>query len=288
MRLTSFIIGAAIALLTAAPAFARPAMWVIRDADSEIVLFGSVHALPPGLDWTPPALSAALALADDVWFEIPQDDAAALASAQAATMKGLLPRGQTLSSRLDARTRERLAKVVKDLGLPAGMLEPYKPWMADVILATAFAQKQGAVAAEGVEARVAATAPSRAQKRAFETVEQQIAILADASEADQIASLKESVDEISQDPAAFTDMVRTWMSGDIAALYKKSVEPMKKDAPNLYRRLIVARNQAWIGPIEQRLKGQGRTVMVMGAGHFAGPDGLPALLRKRGLMVEGP
>ena len=32
----------------------------------------------------------------------------------------------------------------------------------------------------------------------------------------------------------------------------------------------------------------GRTVMVVGAGHLAGPDGVPAQLRALGFKVEGP
>ena len=47
----------------------------MRDADSEMVIFGSVHVLPPGLDWRPKALDAALAKADDLWFELPIDPA---------------------------------------------------------------------------------------------------------------------------------------------------------------------------------------------------------------------
>ncbi len=35
--------------IAAFPAAAQPPVWVVRDADSTIVLFGSVHLLPPGL-----------------------------------------------------------------------------------------------------------------------------------------------------------------------------------------------------------------------------------------------
>ena len=44
-------------------ALALPAVWTVRDADSELVLFGSIHALPTDLAWRPPALDAALARA---------------------------------------------------------------------------------------------------------------------------------------------------------------------------------------------------------------------------------
>ena len=53
-------------LALAGPARADPPMWVVRDADSELVLFGSVHLLPPGLAWRTAALDAALGRAEEI------------------------------------------------------------------------------------------------------------------------------------------------------------------------------------------------------------------------------
>ena len=62
---------AVVAAAFAAPAWAAPPIWVVRDADSEVVLFGSIHVLPPNFRWRPKALDAALARAASVWFELP-------------------------------------------------------------------------------------------------------------------------------------------------------------------------------------------------------------------------
>src|SRR4051812_44835850 len=50
-------------------ASAAPAMWRVRDGDSEIYLFGTMHVLPPGLKWRTRLYDAAYARADAVWFE---------------------------------------------------------------------------------------------------------------------------------------------------------------------------------------------------------------------------
>ena len=78
------------------PAQARPPIWTVRDADSEMVIFGSVHVLPPGLDWRPAELDKALAKADDLWFELPIDPASEAKVGQLAAAHGLLPQGQSL------------------------------------------------------------------------------------------------------------------------------------------------------------------------------------------------
>ena len=57
------------ALCSPTLASAAPAMWRVRDADSEIYLFGTMHVLAPGLKWRTPLFDAAYAKADAVWFE---------------------------------------------------------------------------------------------------------------------------------------------------------------------------------------------------------------------------
>ncbi len=44
-------------------------MWQVSDADSSVWLFGSIHVLPPTIDWRTPAFDAILGKADEVYFE---------------------------------------------------------------------------------------------------------------------------------------------------------------------------------------------------------------------------
>jgi uncharacterized protein YbaP (TraB family) len=278
---------AAVALLPAA-ALARPAMWVVRDADSEIVLFGSVHVLPPGLDWRPPALTAALARADDVWFELPFDAATQARFGGLARDHGLLPPEQSLTPQLSRAGRVRLARVCKAFGVNPLEIDRMRPWLAEVRLTLAAVAREEAAAGEGVEERLAAEAPPRARREAFETPEQQIALFADAPQAEQIASLERTLRDIEDDPAAYRRMVAAWMAGDTKALQKEALDPMKREAPADYRRLLVDRNVRWVQTLSRRMAGSGRTVVVVGAAHLAGPDGVPARLRRLGFEVEGP
>jgi uncharacterized protein YbaP (TraB family) len=64
--------------------------------------------------------------------------------------------------------------------------------------------------------------------------------------------------------------------------------PMMKQAPGVYKSLVVDRNHRWAETIAERLQGSGEAVVIVGAGHLVGPDGVPALLRARGFKVEGP
>jgi len=272
----------------AAPAAAQPPVWVVSDADSTIVLFGSVHLLPPGLDWRPDALDAALKDADDLWFELPIDASASREAAQIAFARGVLPEGQKLSDKLSWRSRARLRRAAERLDVPLAALERMRPWLAEVTLGVAQLAKNGANGSDGVERSLSAAAPSSAQRRAFETPEEQIALFADAPEKEQLASLRHSLRQMETEPDAFQKLLKAWMAGDLKGLDRLGLKPMRRASPELYRRLVVQRNARWTEVLVERLQGSGETVVVVGAAHLIGKDGVPAMLRARGVAVEGP
>ena len=275
-------------LALAGPARADPPMWVVRDADSELVLFGSVHLLPPGLAWRTAALDAALGRAEDLWLELPVDEASQQRGAKLAQQRMLLPKGQTLDGQLSAAGRARLRRIAPGLGLTARQLQPLRPWMAEVTLTVALAQRAGATSGGGVEQTLTRDPNVTARRRAFETVEQQVALFADAPAKEQAAALEQTMREIEEDPRSYERLAKAWAASDLAALQAEALDPMRKQSPALFKRLVSDRNRAWTGMIVERLKGSGRTVVVVGAGHLIGRDGLPQRLRALGYRVEGP
>ena len=282
-RMLGAFAGLVLAGCAAQEASARPPMWVVRDADSELVLFGSVHVLPPGLDWKPAGLDAAIAKAEDLWFELPIDPVSQLAAA-----RGMLPPDRSLSKMLSPDGAQRLEKVAAELGVSMAILDRLEPWFAEVALAGANFMKSGADADAGVEKSLAAAAPASAARKAFESPEEQIAIFDAAPLPEQIASLEESLRELERNPRAYDDLVAVWMAGDLKALDEDVLGPLRQAAPGLYQRLVTERNARWIKAIRARLDGSGRTVMVVGVGHLVGADGLPTRLRALGYEVEGP
>lgn len=56
-------------MVGAGVASAAPAMWEVRDKDSVVYLFGSMHVLRPDVRWRTAAFDRAYAAADKVWFE---------------------------------------------------------------------------------------------------------------------------------------------------------------------------------------------------------------------------
>jgi uncharacterized protein YbaP (TraB family) len=284
----SLILGLAAALLACAGASAAPAVWVVRDADSEMVLFGSVHVLPPGLSWRPPALDAALARADDVWFELPVGPETDREVSRLAGTLGILPPDRSLFALLPRPDAERLIRLCEAYGVDKATVARLEPWLAEVALAAAVFGKAGADAANGVEATLAAAAPAATQRRALETPAEQIGLFDAAPLTEQLASLKVSMAELEKDPDGYGKLVRAWLAGDTAGLDREALRPLRRASPDLFRRLVSERNARWTAELDGRLKGHGRTVVVVGVGHLVGDGGVPARLRALGYSVTGP
>ena len=285
MRIWALALAAALSWTTGC--FAAPPIWVTRDADSEIVLFGSIHVLPPQLEWRTAALEAALGKADDIWFELPVDPQTEQETARIAAAKGLLPFGQSLFALLPPKDSKRLIQMADDLGVDKVALDRMKPWLAEVALVGALYRKAGATSEGGVEAVVSAAVPPNVSRKAFETPDQQLSLFDSSTMADQIASLGETLDEIESQPDTFQDLVQAWSSGDTKGLEGEAAA-LRRASPNLYRRLVTDRNVAWVKVLDERLQGHGRTVVIVGVGHLVGHDGVPARLRALGYSVSGP
>ncbi len=275
-------------LLAATAAQAKPPVWIVRDADSELVLFGSVHVLPPGLDWRPQAFEQAVKSADDVWFELPIDPATEAETLRLAARKGALRPDQSLFRMLPPATSQQMLRVARAYGADPAVLDRLEPWLAEVALSGAAFRRAGADGQDGVEKAVAAEVPPNARRRAFETPAEQIDLLAGGPWADQVASLAQTLKEMEDKPDEFARLVSAWMSGDLTALDREALAPIRKASPALFRRLVADRNARWTQILDERLKGHGRTVVVVGMGHLIGPGGLPARLRALGYQVEGP
>ncbi|HEY2751402.1 TraB/GumN family protein [Phenylobacterium sp.] len=287
-RLWTPLAAALAALLIAGAAIAKPPVWVVKDKNSELVLFGSVHILPHDLDWSSPALDRALKDADDIWFELPIDAKSEAMTATLATQAGVLAPDQSLFKLLAPQDAELLSKVAAAYDVSPALLDRLQPWLAEIALAAGAYRRLGADAASGVEKTIAAMATPKAKRRAFETPAEQIALLSGGPWDEQVTSLRETMQEMDERPDEFSVLIKAWTDGDLQALDREALAPIRDKTPNLYRRLVTERNDRWTKVLDARLKGHGRTVVVVGVGHLLGPDGVPARLRALGYSVIGP
>lgn len=262
-----------------------PALWVVKDADSTLYLFGSVHVLRPTTGWSSPRVQAAFDSASDIWFEIsnPDDQAAIVPLMQ---QYGLSP-DTPLYSRLTADENAELDEAAKAMGASAAQLQPMRPWLAALSLSVAPLVKAGYDPKSGVELVLKARAEAAGKPiHGFETLDKQIGILAQLPEDVQMAFLRETLKDYEKAATQLDDMVTAWASGDVDTIDRIMVEEMKAASPALYQALLVDRNTDWADQIQTLLQGSGTAFIAVGAGHLAGDDSVQAILQKRGVTVE--
>jgi hypothetical protein len=276
--------GVASAALFAGVAQAEPAMWVVKDKDSTIYLFGTVHLLRPDVAWKTPKIEKAAADAQDLTLEIADIDNQA-AMVPLIQKYGMDPE-HPLSSRLSPEDNAKLDAAYKALGLPPKGLEPFKPWFAALTISLLPLTKAGYDANSGVEKLLKAAADARQEPVAgFETVEQQLKYFDDLPEAVQMAYLRQTLDDYPTTVERLDKIAKAWEAGDVETIGRELNDDMKKDAPQLYDRLLTKRNEGFARQIKEKLAGQGVSFVAVGAGHLAGPDSVQVQLKKLGIKA---
>ncbi len=262
-----------------------PALWVVRDADSTLYLFGTVHVLRPTTAWGSPRVDAAFDSADQIWFEIsnPDDQAAVVPLIQ---QYGLSP-DRPLSSLLTAEEMTTLNNLAAGAGLPPGQIDVFRPWFAGLALSMAPLLKAGYDPQSGVELVLKARAGAAGKPiQGLETIDKQIGILAGMSEADQLAFLRTLLESYGEATVELDRMVGAWAAGDVATLEAVAVTEMQSETPALYEALLVRRNTDWANQTQTMLAGSGTAFIAVGAAHLAGDDSVQEILEDRGIRVE--
>lgn len=258
---------------------ADPALWVVKDADTTIYLFGTVHVLKPGLSWFDSAVKTAFDKSDTLVLELVEPDP--------ATMQGLLvkmalaPAGsKPIAEQLPADKRDAYLKAMADIGVPPATFDALQPWVAGITLSVAGLPKLGYDPNSGAEKVLTAAAKDSAKPViGLETAEQQLGYFASMPNPLQIAFLASAVEDYPKLGSELGKMIDQWAAGDPEALGATMNEGMR-DTPELAKILLADRNARWAKWIEERLQKPGTVFLAVGAGHLAGADSVQAFLAR--------
>jgi uncharacterized protein YbaP (TraB family) len=276
-----------IAACATPPVAARePAVWAVRDADSTIYLYGSIHLRKPGARWGGPTAERALAEASEVWTEVEIDPVREREVQGLVGQYGMDPT-RPLSSRLSPQRVQQLGKVARGLGMAPEGFEPMRPWLASVTLAVLPMLKAGYDPEAGVDRTVDRLAEAAGKRmRWFETGEEQIRFLSGFPDDVQIQMLEDALDEAEAGTTLMASMEAAWERGDDRTLARDMVAEMKREYPALHEVILTRRNAAWTDVLAREMAGSGVDMVVVGAAHLVGPDSVVAMLRARGFKVE--
>lgn len=266
---------------------ADPALWVVKDEDTTIYLFGTFHALKPRLSWFDEAVKTAFDKSDELVLEIVMPGPEDMAKVQQVTMaKGVNPTGPSLTEKLPPEKRADYAKMLGELGIPANALDRLDPWLASLTVMQVMMPKMGFSPESGAEATLTAAAKAANKPiSGVETIEQQLGFFDGMSEAAQLAMLTSMIDDRDELPAVMDRMLTLWKAGDAVEL-AKLIEEYNAASPEMASVVFDQRNARWADWIKARLDKPGTVFMAVGAGHLAGDDSVQEKLKPMKIDAE--
>lgn len=272
----------------AAPA-ARPLLWKVSDADNSVYLLGSFHLLKETDYPLPVEVDRAFADAESLLFEI--DPQAMTAPETVATMQKYMAYedGKSLSTALPKATLDKLATLVSASGGSIAAMEHSEPWAVSLGLVMGVSQSMGFRPDLGVDRHLMERAAKAGKPTAgLETAEDQFRAMDSVPHAEQAKGLDEFLDDPRKLVQQMGEMHDWWRAGDVARLDSELRAQMAEETPVTYRLLNVERNRAWLPQVERRLTESKAddTLVVVGALHLLGDDGLVSRLRAKGYRVE--
>ena len=266
----------------------RNTLWRVQSGEDTLYLLGSVHALSKDSYPLHPAIETAFDRSGVLVLEIAVDSLASTQKVQMEMMaRGMMSGGKTLRTVLPDSTYQLTAARLKEMGLGIGMLEQFKPWVVAILIAAGNMQEQGFKAELGIDAYFQQKA--RASSRpvlGLETIDFQLGLFDGLSEQEQAAFLHQTLQSAKESPDELLKIVAAWKKGDTEALEAFLLTESFTENPKFLAAMVTDRNRRWIPAIEGFLKDPKTHIVVVGALHLVGKEGVVELLREKGYTVE--
>ena len=285
MKKTAFLLLCSVLISHHAAAGNSHCLWKAVSPDGGTVyLLGSVHILPPDTYPLAPIIESAFRESTTMVFEV--DFNTMQHSGPAVFAAGALPEGKKLDKMLSEDTQKILKTYLDSAGLSPSMVESMRPWMAALSLTALQLVKLGYSPDNGVDITLARRA-SKAHKKiiGLESAKEQIELFSGLDERQSEAFLRYTIRDLEGLEKDLGEIIDAWKNGNTAALRQLLGEAFSKE-PVVFRRFVTDRNERWMPQILELFEKRRVSMVVVGALHLVGEDGLLEKLRKADIHVE--
>ena len=251
---------------------------------AKVYLLGSVHALPADASVMPAVVDDAFACAKAVVFEANLDSIEERSPELIARAR--LKGGATFMSSLSPEAVAKMQPILASYGLRFDQLAQFKPWFVTLALQQAVAQQAAYYSHLGFDAQLNKRAKLQNKPRlSLESVDYQFGLfdaLTPQQQEAQLLATKRPIDAYRE----LETIKGLWMSGNAEGLDSLTHAGETAATAELANALLTTRNANWLPKIEKWVHGRDDVLVVVGAAHVVGKDGLVAQLRAKGYRVD--
>jgi uncharacterized protein len=262
---------------------ADPALWVVKDADTTVYLFGTFHMLDGKRDWFNDEVKTAFDASDELVLEaiMPENPADLVPTIMKYATD---PSGKTLSSKLTPEVKAKLATQIGEQGI--AQMDGVDPWFVTLTLVGVQAQKLGLNPEHGPEKILTNAAKAKnVDIGELESMDEQLKMFDSIPSETQVRMLGDTLEDLDKVGETLTPMLNAWSSGDTEGLVKILNESVEDD-PEAYKWMFSDRNARWAEWIDARMDKPGTVFVAVGAGHLGGKDSVQDLLAAKGIKSE--
>lgn len=277
----ALVFAAAVFGAQAGERFDKGLLWKVEPAGgTPSYLFGTMHTDDPRVVQLPVPVQQAFDRARSVTLEVELDPQSLIGLATAL----LLVDGSTLESRVGDKLYKRTVQAMGALGMPEAIVNKMKPWAVAVTLMTPPDQS-GPV----LDQVLYEQAISRGKKvSGLETVAEQMALFDELTRNDQIALLRDTLDNLPEIALMLEDLQAAYLARDLKQLVFINEASMQSSNPqlakNFNQKVIIDRNHRMAERMQISLH-EGNHFIAVGALHLPGKEGLLTLLSAQGYRV---
>ena len=275
--------------LSAPLAFAEGSMtsaWLAEGTTNRVYLLGSVHLLRESDYPLPAVVDEVYADAETLVMEIDMDDLDPVATQSLVNELGMLPDGESLADLMGSDMYARAEEAAAAIDIPIDMLEQSEPWLAAMTVEQMLLFRMGFNPTLGVEMWLTDRARNDGKPiEGFETAEEQLLFLDGLSLQAQREMLLQTLIDSAELQEIMDDTIEAWRNGDTAFIEETMLADMQR-YEELNRVIVVDRNHRWTDQIEAMLDDEQDYLVIVGALHLVGDDGVPRLLEERGIRIR--
>lgn len=261
-------------------------LWKIKSDKNSIYILGSIHFLKKENYPLDKAIEEAFESTKKLVMEIDLESATPEKAQKIMLEKGLYRDGTTLQQNVEKETYDLAEQRAKELGVDLRGMNPLKPWVVALTLTSLKLQKLGFDSNYGIDRYFADRAKTSGKTiSGLETLEFQIGLMDQLSRKDQESLLRETLKELDLLDGSVDRIVQAWMKGDVNVMEDLLLAGMR-EYPEVQQKLVVDRNRRWLPQIEKLIDQGESALVVVGAAHLVGKDGVIESLKARGYVVE--
>jgi uncharacterized protein YbaP (TraB family) len=261
-------------------------LWKVSQDGKSIFLLGSIHYLREENYPLNQAILDTFDASKRLVLEIDLNQTSPGAAQRVVLEKAIYRDGSTLAQNISEETYQLTSKRASELGIDMKALQPMKPWFVALTMLSAKLQQMGLNPKLGVDHHLAERAKRNGKPTTgLETLEFQLGMFDQLAKREQELMLRETADAVERIEKNINGIVESWLKGDGDRLATLMLAGMRA-YPELYRKVIVERNQRWLEEITQLVRQGGDALVVVGAAHLVGKDGVVAMLKARGFDAE--